>query len=208
MLATATAIALWLDPANNLPDLPERLHNQSTGDLGAGLLTAIAGAGALLSAGYVIGTIPVLVLRMLTRFFELRHPEAVLSPEFEAKVWLRLGGVPSGMREHFRPFLAAAFDHGLVGNGHRLWLERRWNAFNLGTHSATALALSLVLIHGCKVHPGAMWYCVVVVTMFMFLGAARNAWCDVRAMNDLLAQLPGQAGLPEQSVSRPPTDAD
>jgi hypothetical protein len=196
LLATALAIALWIDPADNLHDIPERLYGQ---DPLGGVVSIALGSGVLLALGYVIGTIPIFVLRTYARIAGVPSYEAVLSPQYQAAARSKTGMTQEPHCPEALPYIAAALCHGELEGHLHSWIERRWNAMNLATHSATGLTVAWLIVHCGHIAAGSLWNAVVPVLVVTFVAMARYTWLDVRGMADLIAQRTERLTLPRES---------
>jgi len=179
------------------------------------LTLLVAGGALVLSAGFVIGTLSFLLLRGASWCVRLGarkkskkswRLEAVMSEKGQRRVLRHHFGLRGTLRER-GPFLVAAFDHQRIGPGLRAWIDRRWNAFHLNAHSATALLLAMALVPFFGFGPDGVWWGTMVVGVGLFAWAAWSAYDDTWKMNDLLAE-----GLPDwaqdEELREPLDDGD
>lgn len=197
VFASAVAIALRLDPKNHLKDITEALT--SNGE--TAIVAFVLGSSALLACGYVIGSIPIFILRAGANMLGGRHYESLVESSLHETVWRRLGGPPGRMAEDEVAYLAAAFNHIVVNDRMYGWLERRWNAFNIAMHTGAALVMAYAVVHYNDVNPGSRWdWCVLGLSVMFFI-LAGYTWRDVRIMTGLLVRTtaPVQQGHVERS---------
>jgi hypothetical protein len=102
-----------------------------------GLLAAAA--VAVVPIGFLISTLSVTLLRGLAAVFGNPTYEAVLSDSTLERVWNQLAGKQTKNKK-LTLYAAATFDHELLAAGIHTWLLRRWDSFNVATHSIVALA--------------------------------------------------------------------
>ncbi len=155
----------------------------------------------MLAAGFAIGTISIVFLRLLGLMCSSLRYEAVLSNSQRDRVWeIHLKGTGEVDCSHI-PYIAAAFDHGALLEGHRGWLDRRWNAFNLSLHSEVALLVAILVVYFNGFRPGCRWYSSVLSFSIIFFINAAFARCDTRKVNDLLSRI-RRADRPASPVAR------
>lgn len=184
VFASAVGIALWSAPE----DYAGRVTDKFTANAAIALVTFVLGSGALLACGYVIGSLPIFLLRAGANILGTRHYESLIEDCDHERVWRRLGGVNGQLREDDRAYLAAAFNHVVVGDRMYEWLQRRWNAFNIAMHTAAALSMAIVVVYFTSVNAGAGWYWCASILVVMFGFLAHYTWLDVKAMTSLLAR--------------------
>ena len=183
IFVVALALAGKLDPKWPLREYVDWF---AKGDYARSLGLAAVALLVLLTLGFTIGTLSVAVLRLLALIPCIPNYESALSSYRYDEVWKKLGGPDSADRTA-GPYLTAAFDHGALDDGHKDWIDRRWNALNLSLHSGTALLLAILFTVLSSYRPGCAWFVGSTVLAILFFTVAGFARHDVRRMNDLLA---------------------
>jgi hypothetical protein len=114
------------------------------------ILEIAAGLAALtIPMGFFIGAISLLLLysfSILVSIIKRKrwNYEAAISDEACKRIWQELE-VEVGQKFDLgkRFYISATFDHSILDKGINEWIMRRWNAFNLHIHCATALLLAI-----------------------------------------------------------------
>ena len=178
-------LAMYLDPEIELKEVVEEL-GENTKLSGVGL-AVIVGA-LLLPLGFAVGTVSIFVLRLLALIPFIRNYESVISEEDSENALRQKLNVRGNVSFQEREYIAAAFDHGVLSNGHQAWMNRRWNAFNLSLHSGVGLILVQLIVWWHKIHPSCPWYFFNTLGAIVFIGMAVFAWRDTFMMNNLLSK--------------------
>jgi hypothetical protein len=140
-----------------------------------------AAAVVIVPMGFLISTLSVLLLRLLAVIFRQPTYEAVLSDSTLGRIWDQLQSTRQRDKQ-LALYAAATFDHELLAAGIHTWLLRRWNSFNLATHSIVALFLA----HGVALIfsiPQVCWWWVSTLAVFVpLLITACHAWRETMKM--------------------------
>src|SRR5712692_1050520 len=97
-----------------------------------GLLAAAA--VAMVPIGFLISTLSVALLKGLAMLARSPTYEAVLSDSTLERIWDQLQTTQRKDKK-LTLYAATSFDHELLATGIHTWLMRRWNSFNVATHS-------------------------------------------------------------------------
>lgn len=209
-LLASLAYGLFLDPARSLDDfLPTNVSNWKED-----IVPVLIGASVfVLVTGFFIGTISMLVRRLVSNFIllllrVLRWMKVPLPWKWaEAMIkyrWIRdeavltdaaLSGIEKHLRRSVAPsdalYAAATFDHGHLNKGIHDWITRRWNAFNISVNSMVALFLSLVIgQYLAMINLDARWLSLSAVVGLVLLFGAIVSWNDTMKMIEFLSGLP------------------
>jgi hypothetical protein len=178
----SVAWAFYLDPGKRLRDILAASPWQPKFEAMTGLIVAIAGAsGILVFSGFIIGSITVLILRLL---FSLGRPyEAFLSFDSIERLHrhLRVSGVRT-TRDVL--YLSATLDHELLQERIHRWIFRRWSMFYVCANSAMALLLGWLLILCFGFVLPLVWWAVTLAGFLMLFALAVFDWRDTMGMLD------------------------
>jgi hypothetical protein len=144
-----------------------------------GLLAAAA--VAVVPIGFLISTLSVTLLRGLAAVFGNPTYEAVLSDSTLERVWNQLASKQTKNKK-LTLYAAATFDHELLAAGIHTWLLRRWNSFNVATHSIVALALAHAVAPIFRIPQVCAWWISTVIVVTLLLWTALNAWRETMTM--------------------------
>jgi hypothetical protein len=144
-----------------------------------GLLAA--SAAAIVPIGFLIGTISVAVLRLIAKIAGRPTYEAVLSDASLERIWGQLQSAQA-RDKNVTLFAAATFDHELLAAGIHTWLLRRWNSFNVASHSFVALWLAHVAALMFHMPQVFWWWVSTVILNALLLVTALNAWRETMKM--------------------------
>jgi len=145
-----------------------------------GLLAAAA--VAIVPMGFLISTLSVTLLRvLLVLIARLPTYEASLSNSTLDRIWPQLQSTQPKDRK-LTLYAAATFDHELLAAGIHRWLLRRWNSFNVATHSIVALLLAHLVAPLFSIPQAREWWLSTLVLFGLLFLTARNAWRETMAM--------------------------
>jgi hypothetical protein len=178
----ALAVAVYLDP---IKGIGAYLPITKDAPIGLEKLVGIVAAGGILIivTGFFIGTVSICLLRLVFRVFGHSQYEAVLPHGCLARIWPKLRTTQQRDKS-LTLFATATFDHELLPKSIHEWLLRRWSSFNICVRSCFALALASLLVWGCSIHPGRVWYVSVLVVVVFFAIQATLAWRETMSMID------------------------
>jgi hypothetical protein len=151
-----------------------------------------SGLVAMVSVGFLIGSVTVLFLRISSKWWAASGTyEAGLLPNAGAvRKRLQVPAPASGTAKNADAlFLAAALDHELIAAPVHRWIFRRWSMFYMYANSVTALLIALVV--GLLVGVGDwQWSALSALVIALFVGLAAWAWRDTVGMITFQAQRP------------------
>lgn len=148
---------------------------------------------AVVPVGFLIGTLSIMFLRFLAVITRNPTYEAFLSEETRARIWGQLRSTQTNDKK-LTLYVAATFDHELLAAGIHKWLLRRWNTFNVASHSVVALLLAHVVAFIFKMPQVCVWWISSLVLIGLLGVTARNAWCETMAMIDFQSYRPQKSG--------------
>ena len=185
-LIASLAWGLFLDDKRQASDiLPTDLMDKPV----SAVVTVIAGGGVVVaSLGFLINTIPWMLLRAVSSRWKGLPHEAFLSPDVLEKIRAVLG-YKGGPMVNEALFLSATFDHSTLDKGIHAWILRRWNAFNLNASVTVALALALAVGARLGIQVGWEWALTSAATGAIFVIMAYWAWRDSMGMIEFQARL-------------------
>ena len=195
---------MWLDPDPYWRDLIKHVLQLPKDNSVVTLIAAVVGGTfAVFAAGFVIGTMTIVLLRLAFVFSwflcgRRTHTqyEVALSKEDLRTLWVRLNceRVPHVQELATQElYLGVTFDYTVVAEnrkGVHDWMERRWTAFNLNSMSTTALVLSVITIRILGIQFSLWWLVLVLITIFCLIMAACWAWRDTMGMLHFQANMP------------------
>jgi len=144
-----------------------------------GLLAATA--VVMVPIGFLISTLSVALLKGLAMIATSPTYEAVLSDSTLERIW---GQLQTTQRKDKKLTLYAAtsFDHELLATGIHTWLMRRWNSFNVATHSLVALLLAHAVAPVFSIPQVCAWWTSTLVLAGLLFLTALNAWRETMKM--------------------------
>ena len=157
------------------------LFKPETGKEVLGLLAAVA--VAIVPIGFLIGTLSVLLLRMLVTISRNATYEAVLGDPTLERIWTQLQSTQNRNKK-LTLYAAATFDHEFMAPGIHTWLMRRWNSFNVASHSVVALVLAHAMAPIFSIPQVCAWWISTFVLLGLLVFTALNAWRETMAMID------------------------
>jgi len=131
--------------------------------------------------GFLIGTLSVAVLRMIAVIVGRPTYEAVLSDASLERIWGQLQSAQARDKS-VTLFAAATFDHELLAAGIHTWLLRRWNSFNVASHSIVALWLAHVAALMFHMPQVFWWWISTAILSALLFVTALNAWRETMKM--------------------------
>ena len=100
----------------------------------------VGGGAVVVVSGYVIGTVSILFLHIVTRG-KTDVPMSKDNVETLWREWRRKEEEALGAKDEM--CVVASFDHAVLPERLASWLDRRWNAYNTSAHTVTALILGV-----------------------------------------------------------------
>jgi hypothetical protein len=140
-----------------------------------------AAAVAIIPVGFLISTLSVMLLRLLALVARTPTYEAVLEDSALEHIWSQLKSTQAKDKK-LTLYAAATFDHELLQAGIRTWLLRRWNSFNVATHSIVALLLAHVLAPIFAIPQVCTWWVSTVALVAVLFVNALCAWRETMRM--------------------------
>ncbi len=179
-------LAVKLDPNRTLSSFLPNLV--AGGGLTAGeLIAVITGGGAVvLVAGYLIGVVSVVSLRVTFAICRRKTYEVQWSRAWHRLVAKKVGLSNDGDSEIL--YLVAILDHLLIPKEMHSWVFRRWSAFNVAIHSCAALVLALVLVYLSGLSPNWEWTLMWLGSLLVLATQSVFAWRDTMGMLEFLSQ--------------------
>ncbi|MBI4828440.1 MAG: hypothetical protein HY804_06470 [Nitrospinae bacterium] len=172
-----------------------------------GIIEVLAGGSLLLlTAGYSIGGITILLLRLIYRIFlknkykgtyEAALPKDAL-PRVMELIYYKKDTKMTTDNEAF--FAGVTLDHDILPErSERLhkWMVRRWSTFNVSANSSVSLFLSLAA-GGCYGLFTYEWYLWMVVLSLIFSLSSIHAWRGCMGMRRFQAE--------RMSINKPPCE--
>lgn len=139
-----------------------------------GLLAA--GAVAIVPMGFLISILSVTLLRVLAAIAGSPTYEAVLSKSTLERIWGQLQSTLA-IDKKLTHYAATTFDHELLAPG-----MRRWNSFNVATHSIVALGLAHLVAPIFSINQLCAWWISTLALVALLLVTALNAWRETMKM--------------------------
>jgi hypothetical protein len=107
--------------------------------------------------------------------------EAVVSDSTLERIWKQLHSTQAKDKK-LTLYATATFDHELLGAGIHTWLLRRWNSFNVATHSIVALVLAHIVAPILSIPQVCAWWVSTVALVAVLFVTAFCAWRDTMKM--------------------------
>lgn len=146
-----------------------------------GLLAA--GAVAVITLGYIISSISIIILRFGFCVFNKFHYETVHSDDTLKRIWCMIK-TESAFDGSKILYAVSTFDHEILSRGVHEWLTRRWSSFNISVHSCVALILSHILAPFFNISQSWAWFILTVILLLVFICNAIIAWRETMNMID------------------------
>jgi len=156
-----------------------------------GLLAAAA--VGIVPMGFLIGTLSVTLLRGLALIARSPTYEARLSDSTLDHIWAQLQSKQAKDKK-LTLYAAATFDHELLPAGIHTWIMRRWNSFNVATHSIVALMLAHAVAPIFSIPQVRAWWGSTLLLVGLLLVTALNAWRETMAMIEFQSHRRQRAG--------------
>lgn len=154
------------------------------------IFAVLLGVGSvILVLGYLIGTITILLLRLLFVRNDFNY-EFKLSKDTYDKIGKRiLENENLPIQEKERMYAGVVFDHSKIDENIHRWIVRRWNAFHIASFSVVGLVASLIC--GCLlgIPFSFKWALVVLFFVFCFILQGRLSWIETMGMIDFLTKV-------------------
>jgi hypothetical protein len=154
-----------------------------------------------------------MLLRLLALIARIPTYEAVLMDSTFEHIWSQLKSTQAKDKK-LTLYAAATFDHELLAAGIHTWLLRRWNSFNVATHSIVALLLAHVLAPIFSIPQVWTWWASTAALVAVPLVNALFAWRETMRMIEFQSyrqqRVPSQrgestsSGSSEESVTAEP----
>jgi hypothetical protein len=172
---SSIALGVWFDYPNSLSTtISCMLTNANT----TNVLATLLGLGSLvLVLGYLIGTVTILLLRLIFFRNEFNY-EFKLSKQTYDKIGKRIfKNKKNTVEKEERMYAAVVFDHSYINDRIHSWIVRRWNAFMIASFSVFGLIASLFL--GTPLGLSVTWGWFFTVDIFI-LCFVLQAWLSYR----------------------------
>lgn len=186
--------AVFSDSDTTLNQVIQSTFGLEIDDLG-GMLALLAGGGvAVVTFGFLLGTLTIFVLRTTFRIGWNKYHEVFVSNDALDKIWHTIGVTDKQHQTvENELFAVATFDHETIKgtdktNGIHSWLLRRWNAFNISATSTTALVVSCIVVWCSKIAHSWAWFLPVLVVISLFVWSAIVAYRDTMGMIEFQAK--------------------
>ena len=140
-----------------------------------------ATAVAIIPVGLLLSTLSVLLLRLLAMIARTPTYEAVLEDSTLERIWSQLNSTQTKDKK-LTLYAAATFDHELLTSGIHTWLLRRWNSFNVVTHSIVALLVAHVLAPIFSIPQVCAWWVSTTALVAVLFVNALCAWRETMRM--------------------------
>jgi hypothetical protein len=170
------------------------LFKPQTGKEVLGLLAAAA--VVVVPMGFLISTLSVALLRLLVAITRNPTYEAILGDSTLERIWSQLQSTQARDKK-LTLYAAATFDHELLAPGIHTWLLRRWNLFNVASHSVVALVLAHAVAPIFSIPQVCAWWISTLVLLGLLVVTALNAWRETMAMIDFQSYRPQKSGAKE-----------
>jgi hypothetical protein len=184
-----------------------------------GFLLTVIGA-SVLPLGFLLSSISILLIHLLFLASDFLHAvwRYLRADKVDRKWMLSLHNYEATLRSEaawdgvYRragagrnngkddQFALATFDHGLLEDGVNQWIQRRWQTFNIGVHSAVAVLLALIAGWLTGVPPAtSLWAGVSIAIAVVFVVVAILAWRHTTGMLDFQARRTVTLESPKQA---------
>ena len=184
---SSIAFGIWLD----FPDrLGEQVSSFFTNVNNTSIFVALLGVGSLvLVLGYLIGTITILLLRLLFAKNEFNY-EFKLSKETYDEIGKKiLENKNDIIRKNERMYVAVVFDHSNIHDSIHRWIVRRWNAFHIASFSVVGLGASLICGYLLGISFTWGWVLTVAFLVACFILQGRLSWIETMRMITFLTRV-------------------
>ncbi len=146
------------------------------------LLGVLAAASvAIIPMGFLISTLSVMLLRLLALIARIPTYEAVLKDSTLERIWDHVNSTQA-KNKTLTLYAATTFDHELLAAGIHTWLMRRWNSFNVATHSIVALLLAHALAPVFSIPQVCKWWVSTATLVAVLFVNALCAWRETMQM--------------------------
>jgi hypothetical protein len=153
----------------------------------------LATLGALLvvftvPAGYLIGVVSILALRAIAMFGPSRTYETCLNSAALQQILFVVGSskgskeITEKDRRKEELYAVATYDHSVLPPTIHAWIQKRWNAFMVAAHSATAVVLSALFCLHPSVKFVSPWLVFWIPSVLALAFSAWLAWRNVMRM--------------------------
>lgn len=155
-------------------------------------LVAALGVSAI-PLGFLISTISIFILRLLSHLLRRRTYEVSVDDDTRQRIRNRLGQVPE-LDRNWEFYEIASFDHGLLPNGVNRWIARRWTTFNVSAHSCVAVLIAYVLAPLLSISWSWGWSLSTAVVIVMLYINARISYRETMRMIEFQSHLDFKGG--------------
>jgi hypothetical protein len=177
-------------------------------DVAKELLGLLAAAAvAVVPIGFLIGTISVILLRLLAWITGAPTYEAKLSDSTLDRIWRQLGSTHPKDKK-LTLYASTTFDHELVDKGIHTWLLRRWNAFHLATHSIVALLLAHLFAPVFSIAQVWTWWVSTAGLIAILFVNALCSWRETMKMIEFQSYRQQKGGAKDEAAGKPPAKAE
>lgn len=139
---SSISLGVWLDYPNSFSvSVSNILANANT----TNVLATLLGLGSLvLVLGYLIGTVTILLLRLLFITNRFNYEFKLSKQTYEEIGKLIFKNKSDIVEKKERMYAAVVFDHSYINDRIHGWIVRRWNSFMIASFSVIGLLGSLV----------------------------------------------------------------
>ena len=172
---SSTALGVFLDYPNSFSTT---ISTMMTNDNTTNVLATLLGLGSIvLVLGYLIGTVTILLLRLLFFRNGFNYEFKLSKQTYDDIGRLIFKDKNETVEKNERMYAAVVFDHSHINDRIHSWIVRRWNAFMIASFSIVGLLASLSLrpLLGFSFTCG--WFFTVDVFIFCFV---IQAWLSYR----------------------------
>lgn len=145
------------------------------------LLIFFAGSASVIAMGFIISSISIIILRLISFLFGRYTYEAALDEETLKRIWGKINTtIPFDIAKIL--FVAATYNHDKLSPRIHEWIMRRWNSFHISFHSFVSLLLSHLLGAIFRINESLCWLIVTATLCGIFLINAIISWKETMGM--------------------------
>lgn len=184
---SSIALGVWLDRPNSfLTTILDTLTNSNT----TNILTTLLGLSSLvLVLGYLIGTVTILLLRLLFFLNRFNYEFRLSKPTYDKIGKIIFKNKSDTVDKKERMYAAVVFDHSHINDRIHSWIVRRWNAFMIASFSVVGLLSSLILGPLLGFSITCSWFLTVAFFVLCFVLQAWLSYRETMRMITFLAKV-------------------
>ncbi|MEK6783328.1 MAG: hypothetical protein AABY93_16625 [Bacteroidota bacterium] len=161
-----------------------------TSDNKTSIVVALFGLGSLVIVlGYLIGTITILLLRLVFFFNGFSYEFNLSEKTYEKIGKLILRKKSDTIQKHDKMYAAVVFDHSYIHEKIHSWIARRWNAFLIASFSVVALVASLFCGHSLGIGFTRGWVLTIIIFCICFILQGTLSWIETMKMVTFLTRV-------------------